>query len=85
VDATAKPSRTRVVYNPPSDKFVVRFDPDWKRADINIYDMSGKLILTEKNVSAEKDFEINLLKTNQAYIVTAVSDNGAKISSKIVR
>lgn len=84
-DGTAKPTRTMVVYHQPIDSFVVRLDPDWKSADINVYDMSGKLILSEKKVLAGKDFVLNLSKANTAYIVTAVSEKGEKISSKIVR
>ena len=82
---TAKPSRTKVVYKGSVDKFVVRFDPEWKKSDINVYDMSGKLIISQKDVSADKDFEINLAKLNTAYIVTAVSEKGEKVSSKIIR
>jgi hypothetical protein len=82
---TVKPSRTKVVYNGAINKFVVRFDPQWKKSDINVYDMTGKLIISQKDVLADKDFEINLSKMNSAYIVTAVSEKGEKISSKIIR
>ena len=84
-DGTAKPNRTMVVYNQPIDSFVVRFDPEWKKADVSVYDMSGKLIILQKNVLADKDFVLDLSKANTAYIVTAVSEKGEKISSKIVR
>lgn len=84
-DGSAKPSRTKVVYHQLIDNFVVRFDPNWKTADIQVYDMSGKLILAEKKVLADKDYVLNLAKHNNAYIVTAVSEKGEKISSKIVR
>ncbi len=84
-DTTTKLSRTMVVYNRGIDKFVVRFDPLWKKSDIIVYDMSGKVIVSQKNVSTDQDFEINLSKMNSAYIVTAVSEKGEKISSKIIR
>lgn len=84
-DGTIKTSRTMVVYNKSIDKFVVRFDPQWKMADIQVYDMSGKLIITQKAVKADQDFEINISKANSAYIVTAASENGETISSKIIR
>ncbi|WP_246008075.1 T9SS type A sorting domain-containing protein [Kaistella jeonii] len=84
-DGTAKPSRTKVIYNGAINKFVVRFDPQWKKSDINVYDMSGKLVISQKGVVADKDFEINLAKANAAYIVTAVSEKGEKVSSKIIR
>jgi len=84
-DGGTKPSRTKVVYHQLIDKFVVRFDPNWKTADIQVYDMSGKLILGERKVMADRDFVLDLGKANSAYIVTAVSEKGEKISSKIVR
>lgn len=84
-EGTNKPSRTMVVYNNFIDKFVVRFDPSWKNSEINVYDMSGKLIINKKNVSTSQDFEIELSKMNSAYVVTAVSEKGEKISSKIIR
>lgn len=82
---TLKPSRTKVIYNGAIDKFVVRFDSEWKKADIQVYDMSGKLVISQKDVVADKDFEINLAKANASYIVTAVSEKGEKVSSKIIR
>lgn len=84
-DGAVKPSRTRVVYSSAVDGFLVKFDPNWKKADIQVYDMSGKLIISEKNVLTNTDFNINLQKSNNAYIVTAVSESGEKISSKIIR
>lgn len=80
-----KPSRTQVVYNPSIDNYVVRFDPDWKKADIQVYDMSGKLILSQKSVSTLSDFTINLTKETRAYIVTATSEKGLTATAKIVR
>lgn len=84
-NSISKPSRTKVVYSQSTDNFMVRFDPEWKKADINVYDMSGKLIISQKDFTASKDFDILLPKMNTAYIVTAVSEKGDKISSKIVR
>lgn len=82
---TQKPSRTMVVYNGATDSFFVRFDPHWKKADVKVYDMSGKLIISQDNVLTEKDFVLDLAKINNAYIVTATSENGQRMSSKIIR
>ncbi|MEC5158008.1 T9SS type A sorting domain-containing protein [Chryseobacterium sp. MP_3.2] len=84
-NGNVKPSRTVVAYNKSIDKFVVRFDPLWKNADIQVYDMSGKLVITQKSVKADNDYEITLSKGNSSYIVTATSETGEKISSKIIR
>lgn len=82
---STKPSRTQVVYSSAIDKFVVRFDPQWKKSDVSVYDMSGKLVISFKNVLTDKDLELNLAKMNSAYVVKAVSETGETISSKIIR
>ena len=84
-DNVVKPSRTRVVYNPNTDGFFVRFDPQWKKADVQVYDMSGKLILSNKNVETGSDYNLKLSKQNSAYVVTALSETGEKFSTKIIR
>ncbi|SFJ02843.1 Por secretion system C-terminal sorting domain-containing protein [Kaistella treverensis] len=84
-DNVVKPSRTRVVYNPSTDGFFVRFDPNWKKADVQVYDMSGKLIISNKNVETGSDYNLKLSKQNSAYIVTALSETGEKFSTKIIR
>lgn len=84
-DAAVKPSRTMVVYNRAADAYVVRFDPNWSKATVNVYDMSGKLVLSGKNVSTSEDFALELAKNSSGYMVTAVSENGEKMSSKIIR
>lgn len=84
-EGSIKPNRTQVVYSKAVDMFIVRFDPNWKKADIVVYDLSGKIVISQKEVSTSKDFELNLSKLNTGYIVTAVSEKGEKISSKIIR
>lgn len=79
------PSQTRVVFNPDIDNYIIRFDPKWKKADVTVYDMSGKIVKSYNNVNATSDFIIDLPKGNMMYIVTAVSDTGEKMNSKIIR
>lgn len=81
----SKPSRTKVVYNPSIDHYVMQFDPSWKKANIKVYDMSGKLVLTKDNVSTSQDYVIELEKMKSGYIVTGVSDSGEKVNAKILR
>ena len=84
-DASAKPSRTMVMYSKAIDNFIVRFDPLWKKAEVKVYDMSGKLISSKQDIITDKDYVLNLGNLNNAYIVTAISEKGEKISSKIIR
>ena len=67
------------------DSFFLRFDPDWKKADVKVFDMSGKLVLSQDGVAANRDFVLDIPRVSASYIVTAVSDKGEKISAKIIR
>lgn len=85
-DVNNKELRTLVVYNPDNDGYFVRFDPKWKKANIDVFDMSGKIVLSKKDVDASKDYDLDLdkgLKTS--YIVSIISDTGIKVTSKIVK
>lgn len=78
--------RTLVVYNPAIDDYIVRFDPNWKKADIDVYDMSGKLIISKKSVDTSKDFVIELdKKIKNAYVVKVISDKGEIVNAKILK
>jgi hypothetical protein len=80
------PSRTLVVYNPGIDNYIVRFDPNWKKADIEVYDMSGKLVISKKSVETSKDFVIELdKKIKNSYVVKVVSDKGDIVNTKILK
>lgn len=78
-------SRTMVVFNPEVDNYIIRFDPDWKKADIKIYDISGKLVLSANGYNTANDYTINLPKENRVYIIIVISDNGKKVNKKIIR
>ncbi|MFC6268319.1 T9SS type A sorting domain-containing protein [Frigoriflavimonas asaccharolytica] len=81
-----KGSRTLVVYNEAIDNYVVQFDPKWKSADVQVYDMSGKIVISAKNVKTAQDFVINLTnKIQGTYIVTGTNESGEKFTSKIIR
>ena len=82
----AKSSRTLVVYDSNSDNYVVMFDPNWKTADIQVYDMSGKLVVSAKSVKTDQHYVIPVDKnTKGGYIVNVLSNSGDKVSSKILR
>ncbi|GAA5094341.1 hypothetical protein GCM10023210_25900 [Chryseobacterium ginsengisoli] len=83
---TKAPSRTLVIYNPAIDNYIVRFDPNWKKADIEVYDMSGKLVISKKAVETSKDFVIELdQKIKNSYVVKVVSDKGDIVNTKILK
>ncbi|KFF08511.1 T9SS type A sorting domain-containing protein [Chryseobacterium luteum] len=83
---TATPSRTMVVYNPEITNYIVRFDPNWKKADIEVYDMSGKLVISKKAVNTSTDFVIELNGAiKNSYVVKIVSDKGETVNTKILK
>ena len=77
-------SRTIVVYNPSISKYIVKFDKDWKIADVSIFDTSGKLISKKENVNRHHDFTINENLISGLYIVVITSNNGESQTSKIL-
>jgi len=80
------PSRTLVIYNPGINDYIVRFDPNWKKADVEVYDMSGKLVISKKAVNTSSDFVIELdSKVKNSYIVKVVSDKGDIVNTKILK
>ncbi|KFF21137.1 T9SS type A sorting domain-containing protein [Chryseobacterium sp. JM1] len=85
-DPISVPSRTMVVYNPEITNYIVRFDPNWKKADIEVYDMSGKLVISKKAVDASRDFVIELNgAVKNSYVVKIVSDKGETVNTKILK
>ncbi|MCY0970919.1 T9SS type A sorting domain-containing protein [Chryseobacterium wangxinyae] len=83
---TKTPSRTIVIYNPAVEDYIVRFDPKWKNADIQVFDMSGKLIISQKAINTSTDYTIKLQKSLKAvYVVKVISDKGEIVQTKIER
>ena len=81
-----KKSRTLVVYNADNDGYFVRFDPSWKKADIQVFDMSGKIVLSEKAIDAGRDFKLKLADDIKvSYIVSITSEKGEKVNTKIIK
>lgn len=81
-----KPARTIVVYSPSDEDYVVQFDPMWKRADVKVYDMSGKLVIADSKINTTADYVIKLSKQNRSvYVVTIESENGEKVNTKIIK
>jgi len=86
--ATETPTavRTLVIYNPAIENYFIRFDPNWKKADIEVYDMSGKLVISKKGVDTSRDFVIELDgKIKNSYVVKVVSDKGEIVNAKILK
>ncbi|WP_435525687.1 T9SS type A sorting domain-containing protein [Chryseobacterium indoltheticum] len=78
-------SRTLITYNPAVSNYIVRFDPSWKSASIEVFDASGKLVISEKSVNANADYVIKLDSTLKAvYVVKVVGNDGTIVNSKVL-
>ncbi len=85
-DQAGVTSRTRVVYSPTHQNYIVMFDSNWKKAEVKVYDMSGKLVISEKNVDASSDYVIKLNDNlKAAYTVKVVSEKGEEVITKILK
>ncbi|MBA5628274.1 T9SS type A sorting domain-containing protein [Moheibacter lacus] len=62
----------------------IRFSDQWNSADIKVYDMSGRNIMSYKNVNTQADFELKLPNTG-VYIVKAESNTGDVYTQKIIK
>ncbi len=82
-NALEKPSNTVVAFDSNIAKYRIIFDTTWKTADVQVYDMSGKLVLSQNNVKTANDFIIDLPRTEGTYVVTSVSESGKKFIQKI--
>ncbi|AZI33032.1 T9SS type A sorting domain-containing protein [Kaistella carnis] len=85
-DQSTVPSRTMISYDPYIGKYVVIFDPNWKKADVQVYDMSGKLVISSKGINTTSNYEIDLVQNvKNVYFVKVVSEKGVTVQSKIIK
>lgn len=84
-NSLAKPSSTVVAYDANISNYRMIFDTTWKTADVQVYDMAGKLVSSRKKVDASNPFVIELPAIKGTYIVTAISETGTKFVQKIIK
>ena len=82
-----KPSATILAYDESIAAHKILFDPEWKKATVQVFDLSGRLIFSQANIDATKgEFVVNLPNAVRGtYVVTAVSETGKKFSQKVIK
>ena len=87
ITAIQKPSATILAYDESIAAHKILFDPEWKKATVQVFDLSGRLIFSQANVDATKgEFVVNLPSAVRGtYVVTAVSETGKKFSQKVIK
>lgn len=82
---TSKPNRTVITYNNLIQSNVIVFDPNWKTADIKVYDMSGKMVLNQNNVNTKNIFVLDVDKNQRTpFVINIVSDKGDIVNTKFL-
>lgn len=74
------------VYKTGAD-YKIRFNSNWKKADITIFNVVGQLISSEKNVSTQSDYLLPIFDNySSVYVIVIVNPTtGEKIIKKIVK
>lgn len=87
IAAIQKPSATILAYDESIAAHKILFDPEWKKATVQVFDLSGRLIFSQANIDATKgEFVVNLPNAVRGtYVVTAVSETGKKFSQKVIK
>ena len=66
--------------------YVVRFNKNWKQADIEVYSSVGQLLHSAKKVSTYDDYKLPLDNvTNGVYIVKIKSNDGEIVTKKVIK
>lgn len=76
-------SDTEVVLDNSDKMYKIYFDSSWKKASVEVYDMSGKLVYSAKNIDTITPHTLNLDTVNGVYIVKAISENSEVYVQKI--
>lgn len=66
--------------------YIVRFNKNWKQADIEVYSSVGQLLYSVKKVSTYNDYKLPLDNIqNGIYIVKVKSSDGEVVTKKIIK
>jgi|GEM_PF-796754 len=76
------PSSQTFIYKD-QERQMVRFNEGWSTAEIKVYDLSGRNILTHEGVKTDSDFELKL-PTKGVFVVKILSNTGEVYTQKII-
>lgn len=78
-----KPSSTLLVKDSTDGKYKLFFDKDWKKAEVSVYDASGKLVRTYNEVNTQNSLVVELPSVDGSYVVKATSEKGETYVQKV--
>ena len=85
VEEVAKQEVNTTIVFKDVDTYKVRFDKGIKKADVFVYNISGQLVNTSRNIDASVDYIVPLKGNSSVYIVKVVGDNGQVVTKKIIK
>lgn len=78
--------RSETVIAKNNSDYVVRFNRNWKTADIEVYSAAGQLVFNAKKVSTTSDYVLPLNSSvNALYVVKVISEKGEVVTKKVIK
>lgn len=74
-------SKSTFIYTNNSEKFV-RFENNNTTAKIEIFDLNGRLILSNQNINTSSDYKLNLINVPNVYVVVITYKDGKVVTEK---
>jgi len=81
---TVKDDGLVIAHEEKSNTHQVIFPKSWNKANIMIYDLAGRKIFTQKDISTKSNF-ILPLSQNGAYLIECESEKGVKVVKKVIK
>lgn len=67
-------------------EYKIRFNKNWNKADVTVFNVVGQLISSEKNINAQDDYLLPIKGSSSTmYIIKIVNDKGETVTKKIVK
>jgi uncharacterized protein YfaS (alpha-2-macroglobulin family) len=83
---TSELLRVETIVVKKDSSYIVRFNKNWKSADVEIYSSIGQLLNQAKKVSTNTDYILPLdSSVNGVYIVKVKSEEGEIVTKKIIK
>lgn len=69
------------------NEYKVQFDKSWQKAEVNVFNVLGQLISSEKNINTQNDYLLPIHTTSSSLYVIVVTNQitGEKVTKKIVK
>lgn len=75
-----------IIYKSDNDDYKVRFNKNWKKAEVSVFSILGQLISSEKNINTENDYLLPIKNISSSmFVVKITNEKGETVTKKIVK